>query len=233
MSTSGFPPGTGTSATISGCADEHRPEPAIAGRLGNEAERRAPEQDGVATALVVIGRHGDRPGRVGLPVEQRLDHRGGDERLVAEGDEHGLGRRRHRLEPDLQRARQPTSRVRVDDPMFAAPRDRAFDRGGVIAEDDDDLPYPGLGHRVEHVLEHRPAADGRQQLPATEPRRRARGEDQPDRRLVHARIFPPWAGPSHPGATARGRGRSPARRRGPRIRRSRAPARASAHPSPP
>ena len=197
MSTSGFPPGTGDLGDHLGVRRQQRPEPAIAGRLGNEAERRAPEQDGVATALVVIGRHGDRAGRVGLPVEQRLDHRGGDERLVAEGDEHGLGGRRHRLEPDLQRARQATARVRVDDALFVAPFDRAFDRGGVVTEDDHDLPHPGLGHRVEHVLEHRPAADGRQQLPATEPRRRTCGEDQADRRLVHARIFPPWAGPSH------------------------------------
>ena len=155
------------------------------------------------------------------------------ERLVAEGDEDGVGRGRHRLEADLERARQPSSRVRVDDPLLAAPRDGGLDGGGVLAEHDDDLPHPGIGERVEDVLEHRPAADRRQQLAAPEARGRARGEHQSDRRLVHDGIFPPPAGTESPSradpvvAAARDhRGRVP-------VRRSPAPARASARPDPP
>src|SRR6478752_5934060 len=63
---------------------------------------------------------------------------------------------------------------------LAPPGDRTLDRRGVIAEDDDDLPHPGVGHRIEHVLEHRPAADRRQELSPTEARRGTRGQDQPD-----------------------------------------------------
>ena len=93
-------------------------------------------------------------------------------------------------------------------------------------EDDDDVVDPGRRERVEDVLEDRPPADRRQQLAATEPRPGARREDESDRPSAHAGIF----APALRGRRVRWR---PAGAALPSLRRSRAPARASARPVPP
>ena len=64
----------------------------------------------------------------------------------------------------------------------------------VRTEDDDHLLDPGLGERVEHVLEDGPAADRGKQLPAPEARARAGCQDQSDRPHSHVGIFPPARG---------------------------------------
>ncbi len=104
----------------------HRPEPAVAGRLADQPERGAPDQDRVAAALVVVGRDDDRPALADGRVEQRRGSASiGDQRLVAE-------QRRGPPRPSDPTASNPTwseldsprSGRRVDDPPLAAPVDR-------------------------------------------------------------------------------------------------------------
>ena len=199
MSTSGFAPATGTSRDELRVRGEHRPEAAIAGRLRRARTPRAGAGQGCDRASSAYVGDDDRPGRVGRRVEQGPDRR---ERRRAAGRRGRRARRRRlgssdRPNPTWTELDRPRSGVRVDDAPFAAPGDRGLDRGGVVAEDDDDVLEPGLGERVEDVLEDRPTAERREQLAATEPRRRSgREDDRPSSR--HARIVTTVAGPSHP-----------------------------------
>ena len=67
---------------------------------------------------------------------------------------------------------------------------------GVVPEHDDRLPHPGLGERVEDVLEDRPPADRREQLAATEARAGPGGQDESHGSTGHIGIFPPPCGQS-------------------------------------
>ena len=67
---------------------------------------------------------------------------GRDERLVAEGDEHGPGIRPDRGEPDLERARQAAVRLRIDDPARAPPVDGGLDALRVLSRGRPPTPPP-------------------------------------------------------------------------------------------
>ena len=175
---------------------EHRPQPAIAGRLRDQAEGGAADEDRVPAPILRVDRHDDRPAALHRCVDERADDRGGDERLVAEGDEDRPGVRPDRLEPDLQRARQAAFRVGIDDPARATPVDGGFDPLGIVPEHDHRLPHPGLGQGVQDVLEDRPATDRRQQLAATEARSGPGGKDESHGPIGHIGIFPPPCGQS-------------------------------------
>jgi hypothetical protein len=146
---------------------QQRPQAAIAGRLADQGECLAPDENGVPAAVVGVDGHHDRATSLRSRLEQRPDHRARDERLVAQGDEDRGRLRADGLEADLHRARQPAIRFGVDDTPGGAPVDRRLDAIGVVAQHDDRLPHPGLAERVEHVLKDRPAADRCEQLAAT------------------------------------------------------------------
>ena len=170
---------------------QHRPEPAIAGRLRHEVERRLAEQHWIPAAIVGIGRDDHRPFANGRGVHQRPDRRGIHQRLVAEEDQHAVDGRIEGGHPDLEGARQPAPRLRVPDPLLGAPGDRVLDRAGVVPEHHDRLPHTGFGQAIEDVLEQRLAAERREELAAPEARTGAGGEDEGDDPFRHRRIFPP------------------------------------------
>ena len=54
-----------------GMGGQDRPETPVAGRLADEPEGRPAKEDGVATSLVGVDRHDDRPAAPGRRVQQR------------------------------------------------------------------------------------------------------------------------------------------------------------------
>ena len=102
MSTSGLSPVTGTSVHELRVGGEQRTETTVATRRGGQVERRPPEQDGIAAAVVRIDRHDDgsvRRRRRGQQGGHGLDR---EARLVAEHDERGLDVVAERRDPDLE-----------------------------------------------------------------------------------------------------------------------------------
>jgi hypothetical protein len=152
-----------------GVCGQHRSQSAVAGRLGGERERSAVEQDRIATSVVRVAGNDDRVGRVTGLLQERFDRFGADARLVAEHDERARGVLRHGSQPDRDRARQTTFGFGVAYTSLAAPLDGCLDRLRVGAEDDDDVGQPGGVDGIEHVLQHRLAADLGKQLDAAEP----------------------------------------------------------------
>ena len=165
---------------------EDRTEPAVAARLVQQREARGAHQHRVAAPVIRVRRHDDRPIQVRGCVQERADHLGPHGRLVTERDEDGVGPLLHGGSTGRQRAGQPAFWLGIDDPALRPPRDRGLDRGGVGAQDHDDVVDAGLGQAVEGVLEERPAIDRRKELPAPEPGAGARSQhDRSDSALVH------------------------------------------------
>ena len=169
-------------------------EPAVATRFLDQAERGPADEDRVPATIVGVDGHDDRPTSLLRSLEEGLNDHRRDERLVAEGDKDGLGIRPDRGEPDLERVRQAAFRLRVHDPARVPPIDDVFQTPRVLAQDDHRLLDPRRGQGVQHVLEDRPARDGRQQLAAAEARSRTRGEHESHGPSGHIGIFPlPWS----------------------------------------
>ena len=113
VSMSGLAASTATSLTISGCASSTGPvrdrrSPPRPGRT------RPVDQDQVPAPILQVDRHDDRPAALlDRGLDERADDRGGDERLVAEGDQDrpGVGPDRTRTRP----AANSTSRVQGRD----------------------------------------------------------------------------------------------------------------------
>ena len=168
---------------------------AVAGCLGRQAEGRASEQDRVPCGVVVVTGHDNGMLRLDRLGEERPDRVGAKSGLVAEDDQRRGGGRRDRREPDRQRARQAPCGIGVPDAALAAPGNRLLDCRGFVAENDHDLSDALPIERVEHVLQHGPAAQLGEQLHAAEARSGPGCEnDRADRRGFGSPGHPPVIG---------------------------------------
>ena len=170
---------------------QDRAESAIAARLVEQREAGPAHQHRVPPAILGIRGHDDGPGRVDGRREQGFDHVGADHGLVAERDQDRARPGAERGSSDRQRARQAALGRGIDDTPLGAPLDRGLDRGSVRSQHHGHVADARLGEPVEDVLEDRPAVDGREELPAPEPRAGAGGEhDRSDPVVVHPTHLP-------------------------------------------
>ena len=175
-----------------------RPEAPVAARRRDEPERRAPEQDRVATTVVRVDRHHDRPRRHGARGEERADgppdSRGWSPSTMSAARPSG-----ERLDPDAGASSTGRGRglgcgsgARLA--TRSPPRCRRRHRRARPR-----LVDAGPREPIEHVLEDRPALDRREELAAPEPRSGAGGQHDRDdpvglAHATHARRWHPHRG---------------------------------------